>query len=78
QKAPRENLTEEQKRNNHIKSEQKRRTQIKEGFDDLCNLVPKLVTGGFSKSAVLTTAGSWLSDLLEGNRMLAQELKQLK
>lgn len=41
-KATRENLTEEQKRENHIKSEQKRRTLIREGFEDLGELVPGL------------------------------------
>lgn len=41
-KPTRENLTEEQKRENHIKSEQKRRTLIREGFEDLNNLVPGL------------------------------------
>ncbi|TVY85938.1 hypothetical protein LAWI1_G008655, partial [Lachnellula willkommii] len=41
-KAARENLTEDQKRENHIKSEQKRRTLIREGFEDLGELVPGL------------------------------------
>lgn len=63
-KAQRENLTEEQKRENHIRSEQKRRSQIKEGFENLCLLVPSLDGNGFSKSAVLKVSGEWLEQLL--------------
>lgn len=73
-KAPRENLTEAQKRENHIRSEQKRRTVIKEGFDDLCDLVPGLRGGGFSKSTILTMAGDWLEEILKGNERLAEQL----
>jgi hypothetical protein len=77
-KAPRENLTEEQKRENHIKSEQKRRTLIKDGFDDLCELVPGLKGGGFSKSSMLSYAADWLEDLLRGNQELSEQLAQLE
>ncbi|KAL4910106.1 hypothetical protein BDW74DRAFT_48321 [Aspergillus multicolor] len=71
---PRENLTEEQKRSNHIHSEQKRRNLIKQGFDDLCTLVPGLRGGGFSKSAVLTQAADWLEDIITGNEQLKKQL----
>lgn len=77
-KAPRENLSEEQKRENHIKSEQKRRTLIKEGFDDLCELVPGLRGGGFSKSTMLSIAAEWLEELLQGNETLDKQLSELK
>ncbi|KAL4918226.1 hypothetical protein BDW62DRAFT_182094 [Aspergillus aurantiobrunneus] len=77
-KAQRENLTEEQKRNNHILSEQKRRNLIKQGFDDLCILVPGLKGGGFSKSAMLTQAADWLEDLLRGNDTLKIQLAELR
>ena len=73
----RENLSEEQKRNNHILSEQKRRNIIKQGFDDLCELVPELRDGAFSKSAMLTQAGDWLEDLLKGNSELKTQLRTL-
>lgn len=76
-KAPRENLSEEQKRENHIRSEQKRRTLIKTGFDDLCILVPGLQGGNLSKSLVLTTAVTWLTELLEGNKRLESQLKAM-
>lgn len=77
-KPTRENLTEDQKRENHIKSEQKRRTLIKEGFDDLGELVPDLRSGGFSKSAILVMAGDFLEDLIQGNQVLRAMLDKLE
>lgn len=77
-KPHRENLTEDQKRENHIKSEQKRRTLIKEGFDDLNELVPDLRGGGHSKSVVLVMAADWLEDLIEGNKVLRARLQELE
>jgi hypothetical protein len=77
-KASRENLTEDQKRENHIKSEQKRRTLIKEGFDDLGELVPDLRGGGHSKSAVLIMAADWLEDLKKGNEILMERLRVIE
>ncbi|KAF0640704.1 hypothetical protein NXS19_010114 [Fusarium pseudograminearum] len=77
-KLSRENLSEEQKRENHIKSEQKRRTLIKEGFDDLCELVPGLRGGGFSKSTMLAMAAEWLEDLLKGNKALEAQITTLE
>lgn len=77
-KAPRENLTEEQKRTNHILSEQKRRNLIRQGFDDLCSLVPGLRGGGFSKSAMLTQAADWLEELLRGNELLHSQLADMR
>ncbi|KAF3069343.1 hypothetical protein CFAM422_007064 [Trichoderma lentiforme] len=77
-KPPRENLSEEQKRENHIRSEQKRRTLIKEGFDDLCEIVPGLNGGGFSKSTMLTMTADWLEELLVGNRDLTAQLAALE
>jgi hypothetical protein len=77
-KASRENLTEDQKRENHIKSEQKRRTLIREGFEDLGELVPGLKGGGFSKSAVLIMAADWLEELIQGNQELQGRLNQME
>lgn len=73
-KPPRENLTEEQKRENHIRSEQKRRGYIKESFENLCLLVPGLDGSGFSKSAVLQLSGDYLQKLLGEIDQLRQEL----
>jgi hypothetical protein len=77
-KAARENLTEDQKRENHIKSEQKRRTLIREGFEDLGELVPGLRGGGFSKSAVLIMAADWLEELVQGNEALRRRLDSMQ
>ncbi|KAF4126462.1 Helix-loop-helix DNA-binding domain [Geosmithia morbida] len=75
--SSRETLTEEQKRENHIRSEQKRRTLIKVGFDDLCEIVPALKGGGFSKSTMLSIAGEWLDDFLKGNKALEKQLASI-
>ncbi|CAJ2511011.1 Uu.00g066360.m01.CDS01 [Anthostomella pinea] len=73
-KAARENLSEAQKRENHIKSEKKRRAAISEGFEDLNKMVPALKDGGGgSKSQVLVLTGQWLEELIRGN----EELRQL-
>ncbi|KAK8258517.1 hypothetical protein IWZ00DRAFT_47825 [Phyllosticta capitalensis] len=74
QKPPRENLTEEQKRSNHILSEQKRRNLIKNGFTELNELVPGLKAGGFSKSAMLMEAAKFLETMILGNQVLRQTL----
>ncbi|CAI4212483.1 unnamed protein product [Parascedosporium putredinis] len=76
-KAPRENLTDQQKRENHIKSEQRRRTVIKEGFDELCIVVPNLQGSGISKSNILTAAAEWLEDLSRFNKELHDQLARI-
>ncbi|KAB2579221.1 hypothetical protein BFW01_g11499 [Lasiodiplodia theobromae] len=73
-KQPRENLSEEQKRSNHILSEQKRRNLIKQGFDELNELVPGLKAGGFSKSSTLMEGAKFLETLILGNQILRQAL----
>jgi hypothetical protein len=77
-KATRENLTEQEKRQNHIKSEQKRRTLIREGFEDLSILVPGLEGGGFSKSAVLSMSADRLEELQKGNDILRQRIEMIE
>ena len=67
----RENLTEEQKRANHIMSEQKRRNQIKEGFDDLNELVPAIRNCGLNKAGVLNGAADYLQELIRKNEEYA-------
>ncbi|KHJ32573.1 putative bhlh family transcription factor protein [Erysiphe necator] len=77
-RSTRENLTEEQKRENHIRSEQKRRTLIREGFEDLNELVPGLQGGGYSKSAVLAQAADWLENLIRGNETLRTRILMME
>lgn len=76
-KQARENLSEEQKRNNHILSEQKRRNLIKQGFEDLNDLVPGLKAGGFSKSSTLMEGAKFLETLVVGNQILRQALGEV-
>ncbi|RKU43874.1 hypothetical protein DL546_004824 [Coniochaeta pulveracea] len=76
-KTPRENLTEDQKRENHIKSEQKRREIIKKGFEDLCDLVPEAKGGQFSKSAILVMTADWLEQMLQGNEILRAQARSM-
>ncbi|GAW15776.1 hypothetical protein ANO14919_051960 [Xylariales sp. No.14919] len=77
-KPPRENLTDAQKRENHIKSEQKRRGAIKEGFDDLNFIVPNLQNGGYSKSSTLILTGEWLDSLIRGNQNMDLKGKRVR
>ncbi|KAI0973007.1 hypothetical protein F4678DRAFT_34967 [Xylaria arbuscula] len=72
-KPPRENLTDAQKRENHIKSEQKRRQAIKEGFADLSFIIPTLQNGGYSKASILSQTGDWMEELINGNQALDPE-----
>ncbi|TKA38985.1 hypothetical protein B0A49_14033, partial [Cryomyces minteri] len=76
-KSQRENLTDEQKRNNHIKSEQKRRNAIQQGFNDLNAMVPELRQGGFSKSSMLVETADFLEELVRGNGELERELMRV-
>jgi heteromeric Ino2p/Ino4p transcription factor len=51
--ADRPRLTEAQKKENHIRSEQKRREAIREGFDRLASIVPGMDGQGRSEAVVL-------------------------
>lgn len=76
--AKRDNLSEAQKRENHIHSEQKRRNLIRQGFEELCSMVPELNSGGYSKSAVLIHAANYLDGLKKGNARLKTYLQDLQ
>ncbi|CAO3640794.1 unnamed protein product [Cunninghamella blakesleeana] len=52
-KQPHELLTEEEKKANHIASEQKRRQNIRMGFDQLIEYVPTLNRGNRSETIIL-------------------------
>jgi hypothetical protein len=75
---PRENLTDEQKRENHIKSEQKRRQMIADGYNEMTKVIPGLEASGLSKSLMLQTAGTFLENLKSGNERLRAQLEALK
>ena len=71
-KGARANLTDHQKRNNHIASEQKRRNVIKDGYQMLDTLVPGLAVGGYSKSIALGVTADWVQTLVVQNQRLRE------
>ncbi|KAK0740999.1 hypothetical protein B0T18DRAFT_419212 [Schizothecium vesticola] len=69
--VPKRNLTETERRNNHIESEARRRNQVTDAFGSLRTLVPGIEKGkGLSRNTVLTAIGDWLVDLKAGNERL--------
>jgi hypothetical protein len=72
----RDPLTEQQKRQNHILSEQKRRNQIKEGYAEMERLVPGLNDGNLSKSNMLNEAADYLRVLRDRNAAIVQRIQQ--
>lgn len=69
-------LTEQEKKNNHIASEQKRRAAIREGFDRLTELVPGLEGQGRSESVVLKKTVDFLRLKLQERRELIAEIER--
>jgi heteromeric Ino2p/Ino4p transcription factor len=66
-------LTEQEKKQNHIQSEQKRRQAIREGFDDLAALVPGCKGQGRSEATVLFGAVDHITAMLvERYRLMAR------
>ncbi|TGJ88322.1 hypothetical protein E0Z10_g443 [Xylaria hypoxylon] len=63
-------LTEEEKKQNHIASEQKRREAIRSGFDRLCDLVPGLEGQGRSEGVVLNRTVAFIREQLVRRREL--------
>lgn len=63
-------LTEEEKKQNHIASEQKRREAIRAGFDRLCDLVPGLEGQGRSEGIVLKRTVAYIREELAKRRDL--------
>ncbi|KAI1631374.1 hypothetical protein F4809DRAFT_169500 [Biscogniauxia mediterranea] len=66
-------LTEEEKKQNHIASEQKRREAIRAGFDRLCELVPGLEGQGRSEGLVLKRTVDYMKEQLVRRRELVKE-----
>ncbi|KAI0882277.1 uncharacterized protein GGS22DRAFT_170590 [Annulohypoxylon maeteangense] len=66
-------LTEEEKKQNHIASEQKRREAIRAGFDRLCDLVPGLEGHGRSEGFVLKETVKYMREQLARRRELVEE-----
>ncbi|OAA56928.1 HLH transcription factor [Akanthomyces lecanii RCEF 1005] len=77
-KGQRKKLTIEQKRSNHIRHEKKRRGLIRDGFNDLTELVPELRGGTSSKSKILFKVADLLKTLLEEKEALQEQLGGLE
>lgn len=71
-------LTEEEKRANHIASEQKRRSTIRNGFRDLTDLIPTLKNINNSKSTVLFKAVDFIRYLEKRNKGLKEKVGSLE
>lgn len=69
-------LTEQEKKNNHIASEQKRRAAIREGFDRLTELVPGLEGQGRSESIVLRKTVDFIHLQLRERQELIAEIER--
>ncbi|PWY90058.1 Maf-domain-containing protein [Aspergillus heteromorphus CBS 117.55] len=69
-------LTEQEKKNNHIASEQKRRAAIREGFDRLTELVPGLEGQGRSESIVLRKTVDFIQLQLQERQELIAEIER--
>jgi heteromeric Ino2p/Ino4p transcription factor len=70
--ADRPRLTEAQKKENHIRSEQKRREAIREGFDRLASIVPGMEGQGRSEAVVLDATVKYLREqIVARNEIIA-------
>ncbi|CAO3592331.1 unnamed protein product [Absidia cylindrospora] len=77
-KSHKELLTEDEKRSNHIASEQKRRSTIRNGFKDLTDIVPTLKNINNSKSTVLFKAVDYIKYLEKRNNHLRDKMGSLE
>ncbi|TGZ84510.1 hypothetical protein EX30DRAFT_337037 [Ascodesmis nigricans] len=75
--SERPRLSEQEKKNNHIASEQKRRLAIREGFDRLTEIVPGLEGQGRSESIVLKKSVDHMRDVLQERAELVQRIEAL-
>ncbi|OAD04423.1 helix-loop-helix DNA-binding domain-containing transcription factor, partial [Mucor lusitanicus CBS 277.49] len=65
-------LTDDEKRVNHIASEQKRRNTIRLGFKELTDIIPTLKNINNSKSTILFKAVEYIKHLDKRNRGLRE------
>jgi len=71
-------LTEEEKKANHIASEQKRRQNIRTGFEQLIELVPNLNPNHRSEAVVLEKSIEHVRFLLAQKQTLKRQLYELQ
>jgi len=68
----------EVRRQIHIQSEQKRRAQIKDGFEDLRKQLPNCVNKKVSKASILSKTVLYIQQLKNSHYALAQELERVQ
>jgi len=68
----------EMRRQIHIQSEQKRRAQIKDGFEELRRHLPNCVNKKISKAAILSKTTLYLQQLKQSHFALATEVERLQ
>lgn len=70
-------LTEAQKKENHIRSEQKRREAIREGFDRLASIVPGMDGQGRSEAVVLEATIKYMREkIVERQKIISDAQAQ--
>ena len=68
-------LTEQEKKNNHIASEQKRRQAIRDGFDRLASAVPGMEGQGRSEAVVLQATVEYMKQQLSEREELLKRAR---
>jgi len=68
-------LTVEEKKQNHINSEHKRRQNIRDGFDRLCEIVPGLEGQGRSEGLVLKQTIAYMREQIRERREMIEQLE---
>ncbi|KAI8639178.1 hypothetical protein BD408DRAFT_392789 [Parasitella parasitica] len=71
-------LSDDQKRANHIASEQKRRANIRIGFEKLVAVVPTLSSGHKSEALILQKSVEHLRQLVESKSLLKERARELQ
>lgn len=74
--ADKPRLTDAQKKENHIASEQKRRQAIRENFDRLAEIVPGMEGQGRSEAVVLAATVEYLRAELTVKEQLCEEMRR--
>ncbi|KAI8343154.1 hypothetical protein BC941DRAFT_465317 [Chlamydoabsidia padenii] len=77
-KAPHELLTDAEKKANHIASEQKRRQNIRLGFDQLIEIVPALNSGNRSEALILQKSVDHIKQLISVKNDLKDQIRDLQ
>ncbi|KAI9304645.1 hypothetical protein BJ944DRAFT_266533 [Cunninghamella echinulata] len=77
-KPAHELLTEDQKKANHIASEQKRRANIRIGFDQLVDIVPTLSECQRSESLILQKSAEYIRQLVDTKNGLRDRVRELQ